>query len=190
MSEQGDLIPGELGTVTTDIAAALRAGQALAPLRPIEDDKRFSVIVPEGSEHKVIDPDHAPRRKRGTVKVDTAAAFELYVDRHRIEDRTTVWVPGDAESNLLTAPRIEAVIDDHRHNSDGGDPEYGNAGFGFAPRAPAAAPDGGLEALDRSRQDAGHPGGVRAAHRGRPGRDRRARRRDDARDRADVPGRL
>lgn len=107
-------------TDTNETQAALDAGLALAEPRPIGgDDRRFySVTIPDGADHKLIDlyaeeerfaP--RPRRKTGAVIVGTAEAFVTYVGRHATAD-TEVWASVDHR-------KMVAVINGHGINQAG-----------------------------------------------------------------------
>jgi uncharacterized protein YfdQ (DUF2303 family) len=100
---------------STETQAALDAGIALAKPNDLDGSGRFfSVVVPAGAEHEVIDIEEhldkfrdAPRRKVGTYAVHDAGSFVAYLKKHgRGENLTEIWAD-------ITRRSITAVIDAH-----------------------------------------------------------------------------
>ena len=88
-----------------DVTTRAQAGE----LRPVHVDERYSLLVPDGYTHEVIDLSHQkdrPDRKAGVYHLKTVADFEAYAARQDLGDATTVWVNPDTS-------RIVAVFDDH-----------------------------------------------------------------------------
>lgn len=101
------------------ITMAAQAGE----LREIDLRKRYSVVVPDGYQHRVVDLTdnlESPEHITGTVHLQTVADFARYVARHDSITTTTLWAN-------IESGEIVAVLDDH--GSDGDD-ELGIAGWG------------------------------------------------------------
>lgn len=89
--------------------------------KPLSDDTAlYSVVVPGGSEHVVVDIEAelapykaGPRRKQGKVELTTPASLGQYVNAHKV-DGTEVFVDWRRR-------RAEAVLNDH-----GTDPGWGD----------------------------------------------------------------
>jgi uncharacterized protein YfdQ (DUF2303 family) len=104
-----------LSSTNGEVQAALDAGRALAKPNDLDGGGRFfSVVVPAGAEHEVVDVEEyldkfreTPRRKVGTYAVHDAGSFVAYVKKHgRGEDLTEIWAD-------ITRRSITAVIDAH-----------------------------------------------------------------------------
>lgn len=92
-----------------DSVIAITMAAEAGKLRQVDLTKRYSVVVPDGYNHRVVDLTHLlpyPQRARGRVELQTVADFANYVERHDDPATTTVWVDMDAGT-------IQAVIDDH-----------------------------------------------------------------------------
>lgn len=105
-------------TTTDNIKAAIDAGMAIAPPRPLDPTQRFyAVTVPDGGENVVIDLEahlenyrDRPRRKTGTVTATDALSFADYVKKHGLP-QTEIWA--DAPTSALVA-----VINAHEGGTD------------------------------------------------------------------------
>lgn len=95
--------------MTTDnIQAAIDAGVTIAKPQAVGTSGRFySVITPEGGDHKLIDLEAAqetlretPRRKAGTFATYDAGSFTTYMGKHSTES-TEVWA--DIKRRTITA---------------------------------------------------------------------------------------
>lgn len=96
--------------VIADRAVIAAGPQQVDPAKP------YTIVVPEGACLEVPDLDKyldAPRRKTGTVGLQTVDDFVQYVKRHQDGEGTTIWVDADDRE-------IVAVLDDH-----GADPAWG-----------------------------------------------------------------
>lgn len=97
----------------TETRDALNAGLTLAAPKPLDSEGRFfSVIVPEGGEHEVVDIEEhldqfreAPRRKQGAFTAHTGDAFILYMEKHATAT-SELWAD-------LTNRSVTAVINAH-----------------------------------------------------------------------------
>lgn len=111
--------------MTTDnIQAAIDAGVALAKPQAVGASGRFySVALPEGGTHQLIDLEKArevlretPRRKQGTFAAYDAGSFITYMTKHATE-HSEVWA--DIERRTITA-----VI--NAHGDVDADPGWGD----------------------------------------------------------------
>jgi uncharacterized protein YfdQ (DUF2303 family) len=89
--------------------AAIDAGLALADPTPIERGALYSVLVPDGGAHTVLDTEKqsvAPWRPRSVYRPATVDALIAVVSRHHTGEETTIWVhPTDG--------RIVAIFNDN-----------------------------------------------------------------------------
>lgn len=100
----------ETNTETKD---AIDAGLVMALPKPLDDGGRFwSVLIPEGGEHQVVDLEEhldqfraTPRRKTGTFTAHTGDAFIAYMEKH-VTATSEVWAD-------LTSRTVTAVINAH-----------------------------------------------------------------------------
>jgi uncharacterized protein YfdQ (DUF2303 family) len=97
---------------TSETAAAIAAGVTLAEPSKIGDGL-FSVLVPAGAQHELVDINEvlerledAPKRAKGTVAPQTVDDLVRYAQRHDSEASTTLWVDEDGQ-------QVTAVINDH-----------------------------------------------------------------------------
>lgn len=102
-----------------DIAAALKAGEAIAALQNIKLDterENTPILVKDGFYTEIID-NRLPRplRKRGKKTFTDARSFCHYVNKHKSEDETVIIA--DEDQGV-----IQAVIDDHGSDR----PAWGN----------------------------------------------------------------
>lgn len=108
----------------TETKDALNAGLTLAGLKPIGEDGRFfSVIVPEGGEHEIVDIEEhldqfrdAPRRKQGSFTAHTGDAFISYMEKH-VTPTSELWAD-------ITSRSVSAVI--NAHDKTGGEAGWGD----------------------------------------------------------------
>jgi uncharacterized protein YfdQ (DUF2303 family) len=94
--------------------AALAVSGALP--EPLKEGEVASVLIPEGYSHKMVDAEYLldqPDRKRGKVSLHTTQSLIDYVNRHKVDETTTVYAD-------KAAHKFVAVINDHR----GGEPEW------------------------------------------------------------------
>jgi uncharacterized protein YfdQ (DUF2303 family) len=94
------------------VAAAIAAGVTLAEPSAVGDGL-YSVLVPAGARHELVDVNDllerlelTPKRAKGTVAPQTVDDFARYVTRHDDTDRTTIWVDADGRA-------VTAVLNDH-----------------------------------------------------------------------------
>lgn len=110
-------------TDTTETQDAINAGLAMATPKSIDADGRFfSVVIPEGGEHHVVDLEEhldqfrpTPRRKTGQFHAHTGDAFISYMEKHSAVN-SEVWAD-------ITNRSVTAVINAH-------DDVDGEAGWG------------------------------------------------------------
>jgi uncharacterized protein YfdQ (DUF2303 family) len=103
-----------------DVAAAIAAGVTLADPTAIGDGL-YSVLVPAGASHQLVDVNEilerlalTPKRAKGTVSPQTVDDLARYVTRHDDTDATTIWVDADART-------VTAVLNDHGEAPGWGD---------------------------------------------------------------------
>lgn len=115
----------ELATTAGDAQTIVdTATRATAPT-PLDEERFFSVVVPEGGHLEVIDLEKhldafrdRPRRKTGAYTVHDADSFVTYLDKHALPE-TEVWAD-------TTRATITAVINAHTESDD---PGPGSAGW-------------------------------------------------------------
>lgn len=96
-----------------DAQVIVDTAQAAAGERELDVTKVYGVMVPQGAEHKFVDPQAFapfPRRKRGSRVVYTPASLIEYVLAHAPDDKdgdTTLW--GDVETSTIVA-----LLNDHQ----------------------------------------------------------------------------
>lgn len=92
-----------------DAQAIIDAALAAAEPEPLNDGGVYSVVVPRGGEHRLLDLEKhlpAPRRLTGTYQPATVEDLVRFVKANLDERHTTVWVHP-------TEGRVVAVINDH-----------------------------------------------------------------------------
>jgi uncharacterized protein YfdQ (DUF2303 family) len=101
-----------------ETAAALIAGELIAKPENVGDGL-FSVLVPEGARHHLVDVNElierlgdTPLRAKGTVVPQAVDDLARYVQRHDDTDATTIWVD-------LHARTVTAVLNDHATSAAG-----------------------------------------------------------------------
>lgn len=93
----------------TEAEAIAAIAQEAAVPSELDPDQIFSVTVPAGADHKVVDLERflpAPRRARGNDRPATVDALTQHVQRHWDPEVSTIWV--HPTSGLITA-----VLNDH-----------------------------------------------------------------------------
>jgi uncharacterized protein YfdQ (DUF2303 family) len=96
------------------------AGRAVAP-QPVIPGELYSVVIPDGGSHKLIDLDldkyrNQPRRKAGTVRVHNADTLIAYIDKHGLP-QTEVWAD-------VSRASLVAVINAHMGTTGDGVEDY------------------------------------------------------------------
>lgn len=105
---------------STDADAVIGVALASAPPTPLDDDKRYVAVVPEGHKAQVIDPlpeseQAAPSRKRGTVQVLDVASYAAQYSKHAVPAAETFADPQRfTVTALLNADDDEPGFRDHR----------------------------------------------------------------------------
>lgn len=100
----------------TEAEAIIAAGVAAAEPKPVEPGTIYSVTVPVGTEHTVVDLERwlpSPSRKKGAVAFTEGGSLARYVTAHDPGDGSSA-LYADAES--LT---VVAVLNGHRGESAG-----------------------------------------------------------------------
>lgn len=100
-----------------DVQAALDAGLAMADPTPLGRGELYSLALPHGGAHMVLDTEQyalRPSRQKGCYHPATVNALVLVIERYQDQDETTLWVHP-------TSGRIVAIFNDNDgHNHDSG----------------------------------------------------------------------
>jgi uncharacterized protein YfdQ (DUF2303 family) len=101
----------ELSSISENAVVADLARRAVAPERfDIIKDRLVGVVVDGAlTTYEVEQYGPQPHRQTGRVTLTDQDSFALYVNRHRDDDRTTLWTNVDAGT-------VTAVINDHRQD--------------------------------------------------------------------------
>ncbi len=92
----------------TEAAEIIRVAQQALELREIDVKKDYAVVTPNGGLvlAELEDRREQPDRPRGTFHPATVESLVDYVENHKIDDHTTLWVHE-------TSGKVVAVLDDH-----------------------------------------------------------------------------
>lgn len=119
------------GTIDGTAAAIDRIAELTRSAQPVATTPILSGVdlgvLPEGHQPYLVVRDdqrreEAPDQTRGQARLDTLEAWARYVNLHRDDAATTVWINHDADSaGASDAPvaTITAVLDDHTPDASG-----------------------------------------------------------------------
>lgn len=103
------------GTEAQAIIAVTKEAGA-GELRDLSIDERYSLLVPDGHTHEIVDLSYLkdrPHRKYGETTLMTVDDFSNYVARHDDPNGTTVWADIDTG-------KLAAVLNDHEGTDKAG----------------------------------------------------------------------